>query len=85
MGISKQALAKSVDELEAMGAVEKIPDPLDGRANLVRLNPRVFLAGLDALREIEHSFREEIGAKRMDAFFDTLLDLNTFLDKQEES
>ena len=36
MGVSKQAVGQLVSELEQMGALERVPDPSDGRARLVR-------------------------------------------------
>src|SRR5256885_13963788 len=35
-GITKQAVGQLVDDLIALGLVEREPDPLDGRAHLVR-------------------------------------------------
>ena len=36
MGVSKQAVSQFIDELERMGYVERVADPLDARAKLVR-------------------------------------------------
>lgn len=37
---TKQAIAYSVDALEARGYLERVPDPRDGRARLIRLTRR---------------------------------------------
>jgi DNA-binding MarR family transcriptional regulator len=36
-GFTKQAVGEAVDDLERMGYVERAPDPLDGRAKIIRL------------------------------------------------
>lgn len=36
-GISKQAMGQLVDDLERLDYVERVPDPVDGRAKIVRL------------------------------------------------
>jgi len=45
LGVSKQAAGKTVEKLEALGYVERVDDPQDGRRKLVRLSPR----GIDML------------------------------------
>jgi DNA-binding MarR family transcriptional regulator len=55
-GITKQAVGQLVDELEAMGYVERVSDPRDGRARLVVYTARGLAAmsdGLAALAEVE--------------------------------
>ena len=47
LGVSKQAVGKTVDRLEALGYVERVDDEHDGRRKLIRLTPR----GLDALTQ----------------------------------
>lgn len=46
LGVSKQAAGQLVDELEAMGILERVPDPDDGRAKRIR-----FVGGTEALAE----------------------------------
>src|SRR5690349_10738908 len=45
VGVTKQAVGQLVEDLERMGVVERAPDPLDGRARLVRFTDR----GLQAI------------------------------------
>jgi len=68
VGVTKQAVAQLVDELEAWGAVERIPDPDDGRAKLIRFSKRghaALLHGLGVLRDLEAELARAIGDRRM--------------------
>lgn len=55
IGVSKQAVGQLVDELEAMGMVERVKDPLDGRAKLVRFarGGQVVIEGVEGMRAAE--------------------------------
>ena len=57
-GVTKQAVGEFVDELEGYGYVERIPDPLDGRAKIIRLTERGRDARLAALRIFEDMERD---------------------------
>jgi DNA-binding MarR family transcriptional regulator len=75
MGISKQAVGQLVDELEQMGAVERIADPSDGRAKLIRFSTKPgssLLDGLAHLQKLERELAEQIGADRMAALHEGL-------------
>ena len=55
-GITKQAVGQLVDELEAMGYVQRVPDPTDARARLVVYTDRgraAMFEGLAALARVE--------------------------------
>ncbi len=71
MGMSKQAVGQTVGELESMGVLERVPDPSDGRAKLVRFvrsDGRLNLFdGLQVLVEFEESLVEDMGRERVDA------------------
>lgn len=54
LGVSKQAVSKTVDRLEALGYAERVDDPADARRKLVRLTP----AGLDVLARSAAVFEE---------------------------
>jgi DNA-binding MarR family transcriptional regulator len=85
MGISKQAVGQLVDELEQMGAVERVPDPADGRAKLIRFSTkpgRTLLDGLAHLRSFERELGEEIGVERMAALHEGLSALLVALEKR---
>lgn len=77
MGMSKQAVGQLVGELEAMGAVERVPDPSDGRAKLVRFCQRngrsVLFDGLAVLAEFEAELAAEVGRERIDTLHEHLV------------
>lgn len=68
LGISKQAVSKLLKDLESDGLVERVRDPEDARAQLVRLTDsglRGMLDGLDELKKLEAELAGEIGILRM--------------------
>lgn len=68
LGVTKQAVGEWVDELEAMGVLERKSDPEDGRAKRVHFTARGragLLDGLASLRDYEDELAGAIGAKRM--------------------
>lgn len=68
LGISKQAVQQHVDDLVALGVVERVPDPDDARARLVRLTEKgaAALADSNAIKlDIEARYRARLGS---DAF-----------------
>lgn len=65
MGITKQAVGELLDEIEQFGVIERVPDPTDGRARIVRFTERGrtgLLVGLGVLAEIEAELAERVGA-----------------------
>jgi DNA-binding MarR family transcriptional regulator len=67
---SKQAVGEVVVDLEGLGYVERAPDPLDGRAKIIRLTDLGEEAQLTARRifgEIEARWAERYGADRIAA------------------
>jgi len=76
MGMSKQAAGQLVGELESMGVVERVADPQDGRAKLIRFAQEdgrlVLFDGLAVLMEFEAELAEELGRERVDALHDDL-------------
>jgi DNA-binding MarR family transcriptional regulator len=85
MGISKQAVGQLVDELEQLGVIERIADPEDGRAKLIRFRKKPgksLLDGLAHLRRFESELGEEIGPERMAALHDALTALLAVLERR---
>lgn len=83
LGVSKQAAGQLVAELEAMGVVEKLPDPDDGRARLITFTDRGkagILEGLGLLGAVEVELHAELGAARFEALHAGLLDLLDLLE-----
>ncbi len=86
VGVSKQAIHQLVEELEALGVVERTPDPTDRRATLVRFTHakgRSLLDGLALLGEIEREIEQAIGTKRMRALHAALTALDAHLDAED--
>lgn len=68
LGVTKQAAGQLVDELVEMGMLERIPDPADARAKLVRFTRRgrtALLDGLSVLKGIEDEIGELVGVTNM--------------------
>ncbi len=66
--MTKQSAGEVVDDLVALGYVERVPDPDDGRAKIVRLTERGEAAqsyGFYLLAKIEKRWEERYGAERM--------------------
>jgi DNA-binding MarR family transcriptional regulator len=83
MGISKQAVGQLIDELEQLEVLERVPDPVDGRAKLVRFRQtpgRSLLDGLAHLRALEQELTAAIGPARMAALHDGLTALLAVLE-----
>jgi DNA-binding MarR family transcriptional regulator len=68
IGTTKQAIGYLVDYLEAHGFLERIPDPRDGRASLVRRTQKGWLVNQTARRlveEVQADWAEQIGQEKM--------------------
>jgi DNA-binding MarR family transcriptional regulator len=74
-GLTKQAVGEAVGDLERLGYVERVPDPGDGRAKIIRLTKRGLEAAAAAeeiFLDIERRFAAEVGDERFEEFRDTL-------------
>lgn len=66
--MTQQSMTELVDYLEKLGYVERLPDPSDRRAKLVRLTEtgtRLSAAGRDAMRRIDASWEARLGKERL--------------------
>lgn len=66
--ITKQSAGFLVDQLERAGYVERVPDPRDARARLVRVAARGAKAiplAAEAVAEVEAEWTKHLGARRM--------------------
>jgi len=66
--ITKQSMAYLVDYLETRGYVERIPDPDDGRARVIRLTEhgwQVRQIGAEIIDQIEAQWNTTIGEENM--------------------
>jgi DNA-binding MarR family transcriptional regulator len=81
--VTKQTAGALVDELQARGYVERVPDPSDGRARLVRLAPRgadaVGAAG-PVVAEVEAEWTAHLGTEAMAALRSALVRLREITD-----
>ena len=66
--VTKQTAGFLVDQLEKLGYVERVPDPADGRARLVKVTDKALGAVPVAnaeLAKIEAEWEQHIGKRRM--------------------
>jgi DNA-binding MarR family transcriptional regulator len=67
-GLSKQAVGEVVDDLVGLEHVERVSDPQDGRAKIIRLTERgerAHAAGVAIFEEIESEWAERYGPDRV--------------------
>jgi DNA-binding MarR family transcriptional regulator len=73
--MTKQTVGEVVSDLEQLGYVERVPDPDDGRAKIIRLTPRgreAYATGRRLIDELEHDWAERFGEERMTALRELL-------------
>jgi len=81
--LAKQSAAFLVEQLEAAGYVDRVPDPTDGRARLVRLTSRADRVVAEVNAEVERvlaEWAEHVGADRLRQVHETLMDLRDITD-----
>lgn len=74
-GMTKQSIGEIVDDLESRGYVERIPDPADKRAKLIRLTEkgeRAQRVGFGLFTTIEQRWAKRYGADRIAELRETL-------------
>src|SRR5207249_11372361 len=77
-GMTRPAMGELIDELEAAGYVERVADPEDRRAKLIKPTARALARQRLAKKvfaEIEDAYRKRLGAKRYDELRRSLADL----------
>jgi DNA-binding MarR family transcriptional regulator len=70
LGVTQQAVSKTVTELERLGYAERRPGPGDGRVRLVGLTARgreAVEAARAARAQVVAELRDRLGARRVDA------------------
>ena len=81
--VTKQTAGYLVDQLERSGWVERIPDPTDGRARLIRLTQRAQKAvpiAEAAVAEVTAEWETHLGRRRMQQLRGALTSLREITD-----
>ncbi|WP_026927136.1 MarR family winged helix-turn-helix transcriptional regulator [Granulicoccus phenolivorans] len=82
--ITKQTATALIDRLETAGWVERVPDPTDGRARLVRLTAQAWLGpgplARATERAIEAEWTEQLGEPLMAELRRAMLSLREITD-----
>ena len=76
--MTKQGMGQLVAAVEQMGYVERVPDPADGRAQLVRLTRRggrAVAAVQHGAASLERAWNEQLGDRRYGATRKALIEL----------
>jgi DNA-binding MarR family transcriptional regulator len=78
IGTTKQAVGYLVEYLEQHGYLERVPDPRDGRALVVRRTQKGWLVNQTARRlveEVQADWEQRLGADKMDQLGHLLAEL----------
>ena len=81
--LTKATINYLVDDLERLGYVERLPDPVDRRAKLVGFTSLGYEVGAvvrQVLKEMEDDWRTQVGSERFEIFRAVLLELNQAVD-----
>lgn len=81
--VTKQTAGFLVDQLEKAGCVERVPDPTDKRARLVRIaerGKRAIPIAQATVAEIEAEWETHLGAARMAQLRQALTELREITD-----
>ena len=76
--ISKQGMGQLVDEVQRLGYVQRVPDPTDSRAKIVRFTERgrqLMAHGVEIGELVQREYARLIGRKRLQILHGTLEDL----------
>jgi DNA-binding MarR family transcriptional regulator len=77
-GMTKQAVGEAVTDLERLGYAERVADPTDGRAKVIRLTDRGLAAqraGSQIMADLGDEWAERFGAKRVRKMRSLLVDI----------
>lgn len=81
--VTKQTASLLVAALEQQGFVERVPDPADGRARLIRFTPRGRAAALHAMEVVmgvEREWTEHLGPELAGQLREALMKLREVTD-----
>jgi DNA-binding MarR family transcriptional regulator len=77
-GMTKQAVGEAVSDLERLGYAERVADPSDGRAKIIRLTDEggaAQRAGFAIIADLEAEWVERFGAERVEQMRSLLIDI----------
>jgi DNA-binding MarR family transcriptional regulator len=77
--MTKQTVGEVVSDLEKLGYVERVPDPDDGRAKIIRLTSKgshAYRVGRRLIDELERDWAERFGEDRLAALREVLEAVN---------
>jgi DNA-binding MarR family transcriptional regulator len=83
-GTTKQSMAEIIDVLEQRGYVERIPDPTDGRAMLIRRTQRgweINRVAREVVEQIQQEWAQVLGEERFTHLLETLRQLAVHLNE----
>ena len=83
-GVTKQSMAEIIDVLEQHGYVERIPDPKDGRALLIRRTARgweINRVAREVVGQIQQEWAQALGEERFRHLLETLRQLALLLNE----
>lgn len=84
--VTKQTASLLVAALEREGLVERIPDPADGRARLIRLTEKGLIASARArevVMRVERSWTDHLGVELAAVLREALTRLSTITDPHQ--
>ncbi len=84
---TKQAMRYTVNQLEVAGYVERVPDPTDGRAKIIRLTGRglkVRRLADEIINDLEGECARRLGEQRMGQFEELIKDVRRVLEETGE-
>src|SRR5215217_4862963 len=84
---TKQALRYTINQLEAAGYVERVPDPTDARAKIIRLTERGWKlrrVGDEIIASLEEECVRQLGEERMRQFEALMKDVSSVLEENRE-
>src|SRR3954470_21373305 len=76
--MTKQAVGEIASELEQIGYVERVPDPSDGRAKIIKLTDRgeqAWRLGWSVIGDIQARWEKRYGKARVREMIDLLVEL----------
>jgi DNA-binding MarR family transcriptional regulator len=86
-GLTKQAMGQLVDELEKLGYTERVSDPTDGRAKMVRFTKKglkLVSDGREVVAEVWAQYEDLVGATRLMRIRDDLDVLVSSIEADEQ-